>query len=83
MRDRLTAGRARALGESLRTVDLASAVALTAHAQWLHDAEGALREANIQLASPQLQTVTVQALRDRIDKLLDIVPRPIGQQDED
>ena len=55
------------------------------HAEWLICVEHALREANIQLAVPHLQTVTVTALRDRIDALLEIVPRavPVNQRDED
>lgn len=83
--ERLTAGRAQALGESIRNVDPASADALLAHAPWLREAELTLREANIQLAAPHLQTVTVVALRDRIDALLDIVPRPqpVSQVDEE
>jgi len=74
--ERLTASRAKAIGESLRPLDLATANALLAHSEWLKDAEQTLREANIQLAAPPHQTATVIALRDRIDALLDIVPRP-------
>jgi hypothetical protein len=73
--DRLTASRAKAIGESLRPLDSATGNALLAHAEWLRENEHALREANIQLAALP-QTVTVTALRDRIDTLLDIVPRP-------
>lgn len=85
MSERLTASRARAIAESLRKLDPATAHALAAHADWLGEAEHTLREANIQLAAPHLQTVTVTVLRDRIDRLLDIVPRaiPVNQQDED
>lgn len=79
---RLTATRVRALAESLRRLDLLTAQALVAHAEWLESAERALREANIQLAAPQLQTTTVAQLRDRIDVLLDVVPRPVSR-DED
>lgn len=81
--ERLTASRAPAIGESLRPLDLATANALLAHAEWLREAEKTLREANIQLAAPPHQTATVAALRDRIDALLDIVPRPqpISQED--
>ena len=80
--DRLTASRAKAIGESLRPLDSATGNALLAHAEWLRENEHALREANIQLAALP-QTVTVIALRDRIDTLLDIVPRPqpISQED--
>lgn len=83
--DRLTASRARAIGESLHRVDSTTAAALIAHAEWLKDIEHTLREANIQLAAPHLQTTTVVALRDCIDALLEIVPRPqpIQQADED
>ena len=83
--ERLTAARAQALGESIRRVDPLSSDALLAHAPWLRDAEAALREANIQLAALQPQTVTVIQLRDRIDTLLDVVPRarPISQADEE
>lgn len=83
--DRLTASRAKAIGESLRPLDSATGNALIAHAEWLKDVEHTLREANIQLAQPHLQTTTVAALRDRIDALLEIVPRavPIKQDDED
>ena len=79
--ERLTSSRAKAIGESLRTFDLTTATALLTHAEWLKCVEHALREANIQLAVPHLQTVTVTALRDRIDALLDVVPRavPISQ----
>lgn len=82
--ERLTASRVHALGESIRRVDPASAAALLAHAPWLRDAELALREAGIQLAALP-QTHTVLALRDRIDTLLDVVPRarPISQADEE
>lgn len=83
--ERLSASRAKAIGDSLRGFDLTTANAITAHAEWLKEAELALREANIQLAAPHLQTVTVVALRDRIDVLLDIVPRPhpVRQDDEE
>lgn len=83
--ERITAGRMRSIGESLRTVDLASAKALIDHAGWLQGVEQALREANIQMATPEHQTATARSLRDRIDSLLGIVPRPhpIGQGDED
>lgn len=83
--ERLTASRCKAIGESLRRFDLTTAHAITAHADWLKDAELALREANIQLAALQPQTVTVIQLRDRIDTLLDVVPRarPISQADEE
>lgn len=74
--DRLTSSRAHAIGESLRAFDSTTAAALIAHAAWLKGIEHALREANIQLAAPHLQTATVIALRDRIDALLGIVPRP-------
>lgn len=74
--ERLTASRAHAIGESLRKLDPTTAAALLAHAPWLQEAETTLREANIQLAAPHLQTATVIALRDRIDALLNIVPRP-------
>ena len=82
--ERLTASRCKAIGESLRRFDLTTANAITAHADWLKDAELALREACIQLAALP-QTHTVLALRDRVDKLLDVVPRaqPISQSDED
>lgn len=81
--ERLTASRAKAIGESLRPLDSATGNALIAHAEWLQATEHALREANIQLAAPHHQTATVTALRDRIDTLLDIVPRPqpISQED--
>lgn len=80
--ERLTASRAKAIGESLRPLDSATGNALIAHAEWLQGIEYALREANIQLAALP-QTVTVTALRDRIDALLEIVPRPqpISQED--
>lgn len=83
--ERLTASRAKAIGDSLRRFDLTTGNALIAHAEWLKEAELALREANIQLAAPHLQTITVVALRDRIDALLDIVPRPrpVSQEDEE
>jgi hypothetical protein len=83
--ERLTASRAQAIGESLRKLDPATANALVAHGEWLKQAEGALREANIQLAAPHLQTHTVMTLRDRIDALLEIVPRakPINQSDDE
>lgn len=82
---RLTASRANAIGQSLRNLDPVTAQTLIDHAAWLQRVESALREANIQLAAPPLQTATGRALRDRIDTLLDIVPRakPINQQDED
>lgn len=80
---RITAGRLRAIGESIRTVDLASAAALVSGAEWVQAVEHALREANIQLAAPGLQTATVVALRDQIDALLEVVarPQPISQED--
>ena len=82
--ERLNASRTKAIGESLRRFDLTTANALIAHADWLKDAEHALREACIQLAALP-QTHTVLALRDRIDTLLDVVPRarPISQADEE
>ena len=73
---RLTASRANAIGQSLRNLDPVTAQTLIDHAAWLQSIESVLREANIQLAAPPLQTATVRALRDRIDTLLDIVPRP-------
>ena len=83
--ERLTASRAHAIGESLRKLDPATATALTAHGAWLREAEAVMREANIQLAAPHLQTATVIALRDRLDALLEIVPRakPINQSDDE
>jgi hypothetical protein len=81
--ERFTASRARAIAESLRKFDLSTAQALATHADWLQQAEHALREANIQLAAPHLQTATVVALRDQIDRLLDIVPRPMPICQED
>lgn len=83
--ERLTASRAHAIGESLRKVDPATAQALIDHAPWLREAEATLREANIQLASPHTQTVTGQAVRDRIDALLGVVPRamPISPDDDE
>ena len=75
--ERLTASRAKAIGESLRPFDLTTAQALTTHAEWLRRAEHAMREANIQLAAPHLQTATVIALRDELDTLLGVVPRPM------
>jgi hypothetical protein len=81
--ERLTSARAKAIGESLRPLDLATAHALLAHSEWLQSVEHALREANIQLAAPHLQTVTVATLRDRIDALLGIVPRPLPISQED
>ena len=82
--ERLTASRAKAIGDSLRRFDLTTANAITAHAEWLRDAELALREACIQLAALP-QTHTVLALRDRVDRLLEVVPRalPVNQSDED
>ena len=82
--ERLTASRCKAIGDSLRRFDLTTANAITAHADWLKEAELALREACIQLAALP-QTHTVLALRDRVDVLLDIVPRPrpVSQEDEE
>ncbi len=81
--ERLTAGRLLAFAQSIRTRDLATSDALASHAEWLAQAELALREANIQLAAPEHQTASAQALRDHIDALLGIVPRamPISQVD--
>lgn len=82
---RLSASRLAAISAGLRRLDPPTAQALEAHAAWLASAEAALREANIQLAAPLRPTATVTALRDRIDHLLDIVPRPIpiNQADEE
>lgn len=49
--ERLTASRCKAIGDSLRRFDLTTANAITAHADWLKEAELALREACIQLAA--------------------------------
>ncbi|HTL14207.1 MAG TPA: hypothetical protein VL251_03820 [Thermomonas sp.] len=76
----------RAVGQSITRLDPQSAVALVASADWIQHAEAALREAGIQLSTPGLhQTATAIALRDRIDDLLGIVPRPqpVNQRDED
>lgn len=75
--ERLTASRARAIAASLRRLDLVTSQALDSHADWLAEAERTLREANIQLAAPHLRTATVATLRDRIDALLEVVPRPL------
>lgn len=75
--ERLTASRLRAIGESLRRLDLVTAQAVIRHADWLGEAERVLREANIQLAAP-IRTASNDALRARIDALLDVVPRPLS-----
>lgn len=75
--ERLTASRLRAIGESLRRLDLVTAQAVIRHADWLGEAERVLREANIQLAAP-IRTASTDALRARIDALLDVVPRPLS-----
>lgn len=75
--ERLTASRLRAIGESLRRLDPSTATALMRHAEWLGEAERVLREANIQLAAP-IRTTSTDALRARIDALLDVVPRPLS-----
>lgn len=82
---RMSPQRVHAIGQALLRLDPPTSSALVAHSVWLVQAEAALREANIQLANPALQTATAQGLRDRIDALLEVTPRPIhvNQSDED
>lgn len=82
----------RALQEYLQRVDPIMATALQAHTAATVEADAVLREANIKLAELQTHRTgtgtpisDLTSLRDRIDVLLQVVPRalPVNQEDED
>ena len=73
---RMPIPRLRAVAQALARLDPQTSQALAGQADWQESAETALREAGILLATPALQdSRAAAALRDRIDQLLDVVPR--------
>lgn len=79
----------RAIGVPLARLDPQVATAVEAHMRALEEADDVLRECGIQMASLQAwqegasQPVgTLLSLRDRIDALRGIVPRPAARSED-